>query len=124
MGSGLHQISRKLGHAFRPDLVGSLGLATQDMSRVFGSIATRALVIILILPLHEGGAHATIGRGMLGDPTPAAGLQRGHAFRAGLPIDSFLGFQWETLVAHPPHLGDRIHDEAIKDGPAGRGNLG
>jgi len=26
MSSGLHQISGELGHAFRPDLVGSLGL--------------------------------------------------------------------------------------------------
>ena len=61
VGSGLHQISRKLGYAFRPDTIGSLGLAVQDMSRVFRSIASRALVIILILPLHKGGAHATIG---------------------------------------------------------------
>jgi len=28
MGSGLHQISRELGHAFRPDLIGSLGLTS------------------------------------------------------------------------------------------------
>ena len=124
VSSGLHQISRKLGHAFRPDIIGSLGLATQDMSRVFRSIASGALVIILILPLHEGGAHATIGRGMLCHPTSAAGFQRWHAFRAGLPVNSFLGFQWEMLVPHPPHLGDRIHDETIKDGPAGGGDLG
>ena len=41
--SGLYQISGELGHAFRPDFVGSLGLATQDMGRVFRGIALRAL---------------------------------------------------------------------------------
>jgi len=61
---------------------------------------------------------------MLCDPTAATGFQCWHAFGAGLPVDSFLGFQWETLVVHPPHLGDRIHDEAIKDGPAGGSDLG
>jgi len=61
MSSGLHQISGELGHAFRPNFIGSLGLAAQDMGRVLRGIASRALVIILILPFHEGGAHATIG---------------------------------------------------------------
>jgi len=61
MSSGLHQISGELGHAFRPDLIDPLSLASQDMGRVFRSIALRALVIILMLPFHEGGAHTTIG---------------------------------------------------------------
>ena len=25
-------------------------------------------------------------------------------------------------MAHPPHLGDRVHDEAIQGGPAGGGS--
>jgi len=61
MSSGLHQTSGELGHAFRPCFIGSLGLAVQDMGRVFRGIASRALVIILILPFYKGGAHATIG---------------------------------------------------------------
>jgi len=61
---------------------------------------------------------------MLCDPTSAAGFQSGHAFRAGFPVNSFLGFQGETFVAHPPHLGHMVHDEAIQGGPAGGSDLG
>jgi len=61
MSSGFHHVICELGHAFRPDIVGSLGLASQNMGHVFRGIASGALVIILVLPFHERGAHATIG---------------------------------------------------------------
>jgi len=61
MRSGLPQISDELGHAVRPDFIGSLGLASQDMGRVFRGIAMGTLVIILVLPFHKRGAHTTIG---------------------------------------------------------------
>jgi len=61
VSSGLHQICRELSHAFRPDFIGSLSLASQDMGSVFRGIALGTLVIILVLPFHECGTHATIG---------------------------------------------------------------
>jgi len=61
VSSGPHQISGELGHAFQPNFIGSLSLASQDMGRVFRGIASGTLVIILVLPFHECGAHATIG---------------------------------------------------------------
>jgi len=61
VSSGLHQMRGELGHAFRPDLVGSLSLTMQNMGRVFGCIAPGTLVIILVLPFCKCGAHTTIG---------------------------------------------------------------
>jgi len=60
LGSGLHQTSCELGHACRPNLVGSLCLASQNMGRVLRCITPGTLVIILVLPFHQSGAHSTI----------------------------------------------------------------
>jgi len=58
---GLHQIHRELGHAFGPHLICSLRLTSKDVSRVFRGVASGTLVVILILPFHERGAHSTVG---------------------------------------------------------------
>jgi len=60
-GSGIHQMSLEFGHAFRSDFIGSLGLASQNMGRVFRCIAPGTRVVILALPFHQRSAHSTIG---------------------------------------------------------------
>ena len=61
VSSGIHQVSGELGHALGPDIIGSFSLALQHMGCVFRGIAPGTLVIILILPLHKGGAYSTVG---------------------------------------------------------------
>ena len=124
VSSGIHQVSGELGHALSPDIIGSFSLALQHMGCVFRGIAPGTLVIILILPLHKGGAYSTVGRGMLGDPPAPAGLQSRHSIRAGFPVNGIFGLQRKSVVADPPHLGDWIHDDAVQVGSTGRSDLG
>ena len=88
-----------------------------------GLAASRALVISLVFPGEKSGADTAISRGMLGDPAAAAGLQSRHSFRASLPINSIQGFKRESVVAHPPYLSYRVHDDAIQVLAAGGCNF-
>jgi hypothetical protein len=57
-----------------PDIRCVLTSAREDMSSRFRFTTARAFVVGLVFPFDKSSAHSTIARGVLGDPSTAAGF--------------------------------------------------
>ena len=101
---GVREVLCELVQTLAPHIVGSQGSAGEDMSCGFRATTSGALVIILVLPSQESGAHATIGRSMLGDPAAAARLQGSHFHGTSVPVNLIGSGFSDAFVSHPPHL--------------------
>jgi len=120
VGVSFLKVGSQLKDTFIPHIIGTFGHAPKHMGGVLGNSAPMASVTILVFPLDEGCAHATVGRSMYSNPTPPGRLQSLHAGGTGVPVNRQSGIEGEALVSNPIELGDGILDSCIQTLSRGR----
>jgi hypothetical protein len=97
-----------------PYIIGSTASTTQDMIGILRLPTTRACIIILKGPFYQGGANATVMRGMLSDPPLVSRFEVASTFGSHFPINLNRSMIWEPFQPDPFRDGDRIKDDFIE----------